>query len=370
MKNFDQILTNIKSQVKEIQIKEVLEKKEDFLIIDIRENEELEEGFLENSINISRSFLDIKIEDFVKDYSKEIILYCSAGTRSILSAKTLQDIGYKNVYSMNGGFNEWKENNYPFIKNKKAELSKEQKRRYSRHILLPEIGEEGQKKLLNSKVLIVGAGGLGSPIAYYLTSCGIGTLGIIDSDIVDITNLHRQILHTTSSIGIPKVISAKERLISINPDIKIITYNEKLNLENAENIINDYDIVVDGTDNFTCKYLINDTCYKLNKPYVYGSIFKFEGQISIFNPNEKDKPCYRCLFPEQPPKDSIPNCQQIGVIGVLPGVIGTLQTMETIKLILNIGNILSGSLLTYDSLNNDFNTFKIKKSINCNICNN
>jgi molybdopterin/thiamine biosynthesis adenylyltransferase/rhodanese-related sulfurtransferase len=368
MNNFEKIFISVKSQINEISIEDVLRKKKDFVIIDIRESEELEEGFLENSINIPRGFLDIKIEDIVNDYSAEIVLYCSAGTRSLLSAKTLKDIGYKNVYSMKGGFNEWKKNNYPFVKKNKLELSKEQKKRYSRHILLPEIGEEGQKKLLSSKILLVGAGGLGSIIAYYLVSCGIGTLGIIDNDIVDITNLHRQILHTTSSIGIPKVNSAKDRLVPINPEVKIITYNEKLSLENAEKIISNYDIVVDGTDNFDCKYIINDMCYKLKKSYIYGSIFKFEGQVSVFNPNEIDKPCYRCLFPDKPPKDLIPNCQQVGVIGVLPGIIGSLQTIETIKVILNKGDILCGSLLTYDVLNNDFNIFKMKKNINCKFC--
>jgi molybdopterin/thiamine biosynthesis adenylyltransferase/rhodanese-related sulfurtransferase len=368
MNNFEKIFISVKSQINEISIEDVLRKKKDFVIIDIRESEELEEGFLENSINIPRGFLDIKIEDIVNDYSAEIVLYCSAGTRSLLSAKTLKDIGYKNVYSMKGGFNEWKKNNYPFVKKNKLELSKEQKKRYSRHILLPEIGEEGQKKLLSSKILLVGAGGLGSIISYYLVSCGIGTLGIIDNDIVDITNLHRQILHTTSSIGIPKVNSAKDRLVPINPEVKIITYNEKLSLENAEKIISNYDIVVDGTDNFDCKYIINDMCYKLKKSYIYGSIFKFEGQVSVFNPNEIDKPCYRCLFPDKPPKDLIPNCQQVGVIGVLPGIIGSLQTIETIKVILNKGDILCGSLLTYDVLNNDFNIFKMKKNINCKFC--
>ncbi|GIW23161.1 MAG: molybdopterin biosynthesis protein MoeB [Candidatus Sericytochromatia bacterium] len=368
MKNFEKLFYSIKSKVKEISVEEVktlIENENNFLLIDIRESEELENGFLEKSINISRSFLDLKIEDIAKDYSKKIILYCSAGTRSILGAKLLKDLGYSNVYSMKGGFNEWKEKNYPFLKHTDKELSKEQKKRYSKHILLNEIGEEGQKKLLKSKVLLVGAGGLGSPIAYYLTSCGVGSIGIIDNDIVDITNLHRQILHTTSNIGIPKVISAKEKLITLNTDVNIITYNEKLSSDNAENIINNYDLVIDGTDNFDCKYLINDICYKLNKPYIYGSIFKFEGQVSVFNPNEIDKPCYRCLFPKRPPKDLIPNCQQVGVIGVLPGIIGTLQTMEALKTILNKGDILCGKLLSYDALNNFFSIFKIKKNENC-----
>lgn len=350
----------------EITASEAIELINKSIFIDIREKDELDRGYIPSSIHIPRGLLEFEIEKIVPDKNAHIILYCSIGKRSLLAVKTLNELGYMNVFSLAEGLIKWSELKCPLTIPDNI-FTKEQLVRYSKQIILPEVGKEGQKKLLEAKVLIVGVGGLGSPISYYLTAAGVGIIGLIDADIVSLSNLQRQILHATDQIGNLKVNSAKDRLNKINPNVDIITYSEMLTKENAIEIIKNYDFVIDASDNFKTKYLINDTCYFLNKPTIFGSIFKFEGQLSVFNLNEKS-PCYRCVFPDTPSIKVSPNCSEVGVIGVLAGVIGTLQATEAIKLILNKGELLSGSLLVYDSLFTQFTTLKIKKQANCPLC--
>lgn len=370
MKTFLELIKETKEQINEIfpsQLKEKIERKEDFVLLDVREKDEVAQGYINNAITIPRGFLEIKIENAIPERNKPIVVYCAGGIRSAMSAKTLKEMGYSNVLSMTGGFTKWKDEGFDFVKDETFNFTPEQLSRYSRQILLPEVGEKGQIKLLKSKVLLVGAGGLGSPAAYYLAAAGIGTLGIIDHDIVDLSNLHRQILHPNDRVGKLKVESAKETLNKINPDVNILTFNEKLTSENALNIISQFDVIIDGTDNFATKYLINDASYFAGKPNVYASIFKFEGQLTVFD-SKNGGPCYRCLFPSPPPSNLAPNCAEIGVLGVLPGVVGTLQAVEAIKLILGKGESLSGRLVIYDSLNTNFRSIKIRKDKNCALC--
>lgn len=345
--------------------------KENIYLIDVREKSELIEGYIQNSINISLDDLKFKINSIVSDKDAQIITYCSKGIRSLTANTILNEMGYKNIFSLSEGFNKWKEENYSFIQNNSLnymDLSENDFKRYNRQIKLKEIGVEGQKRLLDSKVLIIGAGGLGSPLAYYLASSGVGTIGIIDNDIVDISNLHRQIIHFESDLGKLKTESAKEKINKINPNINVISFNKNLDLSNSEEIIKDFDLIIDGTDNFNTKYLINDTCFKLKIPYVYGSIYKFDGQVSLFSFKE-NTPCYRCLFPNPPESGLAPNCSETGVLGVLPGVIGIIQATEAIKYILKIGDPLEGELLVYNALDTYFKKIKIKQSKDC-ICSN
>jgi molybdopterin/thiamine biosynthesis adenylyltransferase/rhodanese-related sulfurtransferase len=358
----------MKNKINEITTYELNNKlinKDNVFIIDVREKNELIEGYINKSINIPLDDLEEQIQHISINEDYQIITYCSKGIRSITARQIIENKGYKNVFTMSGGFNKWKNEGFEFITDK--ELSLEEVSRYSRQIRLKEIGKEGQIKLLNSKVLLIGAGGLGSPIAYYLSASGIGTLGLVDDDKVDLTNLHRQIIHTTKNIGKFKVESAKEAIHKINPNTNVITFTEKLNSKNYVEIIKQFDIVIDGTDNFSSKYLINDACYFLKKPYVYASIYKFEGQISLFDFKE-NSPCYRCLFPSSPDPKLAPSCSEVGVLGVFPGIIGTLQAIETIKYILNIGETLKKQLLVYDALDNYFRKIKIKHNPNCELC--
>lgn len=339
---------------------------EKILILDVRNENELIEGYIKGSINLPLDNLEDKIYSLDLKKDEKIVIYCSKGIRSITASEILNKYGFKNLYSLSGGFNQWKEDNFDFARDEILTL--DEVSRYSRQIKLKEIGKEGQLKLLNSKVLLIGAGGLGSPIALYLSSSGIGTIGIIDNDTVDLTNLHRQIIHNNDSVGKLKVESAKESINRINPNTNVIIFPKKLDKDNAKEIIKDFDLVIDGTDNFSSKYLINDICYELNKPYVYGSIFKFEGQVTLFDFKNKDH-CYRCLFPSPPDSTLAPSCSEIGVLGVLPAIIGTLQAVEAIKYILNIGEILNKDLLVYDALDTYFRKIKIKKSSKCSLCN-
>ncbi len=370
MKTFTQLLNDVKQEIQElnpVQIKEKLDKKEHFQLLDVREKEEVAQGYIKDAITIPRGFLELKVENAISDRNTPIIVYCAGGVRSAMAAKTLKEMGYENVISMSGGFTKWKNEGFSFVKDETINFTPDQLTRYSRQILLPEVGEKGQTKLLKSKVLLIGAGGLGSPSAYYLAAAGIGTLGIMDSDIVDLSNLHRQILHMTDKVGELKVNSAKETLSKLNPDVKVVTYNERLTSENALDIIKDYDLVLDGSDNFATKFLVNDACYFSGKPNVYGSIFQFEGQLTVFNPTVEG-PCYRCLFPSPPPPGLAPNCAEAGVLGILPGTIGVLQAVEAVKLILGKGQPLTGRLLIYDSLNTTFRALKIKKDPGCELC--
>jgi molybdopterin/thiamine biosynthesis adenylyltransferase/rhodanese-related sulfurtransferase len=337
---------------------------QDFILVDVREKNEWNEGHIPGAIHVPRGYLELQIEEAVPDKSKKVVLYCAGGVRSLMAGNTLQQMGYEDVVSMAGGFGQWKASGYNFVQPRT--MSDAQAKRYSRHILIPEVGEQGQFKLLDSRVLLIGAGGLGSPAAYYLAAAGVGTLGIIDADVVDDSNLQRQILHNTERIGQYKAESARKTLTALNPDVKVVTYIERLDEENVHRIIADYDVIVDGTDNFPTRYLLNDAAILANKPVVHGSVFRFEGQLTIFKPY--DGPCYRCLYPEPPPPALAPSCAEAGVLGVLPGIIGLLQATETIKLLLNLGDPLVGRLLTYDALAGEFNELRLYRDPNCPAC--
>lgn len=333
-------------------------------LIDVREKEEYREGHLPGAVSVPRGFLEMQIEEKVPDREAEVIAYCQGGTRSLIAAKILKDMGYANVVSMSGGFGAWKGAGNPWKADR--QFSADQLQRYSRHFLLPEVGETGQAKLLDAKVLLIGAGGLGSPTAYYLAAAGVGTIGIVDDDTVDRSNLQRQILHSEDRVGMPKVESAKLTLQGLNPDVNVIGYRERVNSENIMRLIADYDIVVDGCDNFPTRYLVNDACVFTNKPNVHGSIFQFEGQATVFHPGKG--PCYRCLFPEPPPPGAAPSCAEAGVLGVLPGLVGCVQAVETVKLILGVGNPLVGRLLHFDTLAMEIKQLKLRRDPECPVC--
>ncbi|AWV88414.1 molybdopterin/thiamine biosynthesis adenylyltransferase [Bradymonas sediminis] len=334
------------------------------LIIDVRERDEFVDGHVEGCEFIPRGTLEMKIENIESNREREILLYCAGGTRSLFAAKSLEDLGYTNVASVAGGFRAWKQQGFPVHIAKT--LTPEQMTRYSRHLIIPEVGEKGQTKLLNSKVMMLGAGALGSPVGLYLAAAGVGQIGIIDSDVVDRSNLQRQILHTDERIGEPKVESAKKTLQALNPDVKIEMHNTRLTSKNILEIFEGYDLVVDGGDNFPTRYLINDACVKLGIPNVHGSIFRFEGQVTSFVPHVG--PCYRCLYPEPPPAEFAPSCQEAGVLGVLPGIVGSLQAIETIKLLLGVGESMAGRLLLFDGLKTNFRELKLRRDPGCAVC--
>jgi molybdopterin/thiamine biosynthesis adenylyltransferase len=356
----------LKKRIKEATPQQVAEllRSDDVQLADVRETDEWNAGHLPGAVHVPKSYLEQWAEDRIPDKSKTTVLYCAGGVRSVMAADTLGRLGYTNVISMAGGFNRWKDAGFQYVT--PESLTREQAERYSRHLLIPEVGEAGQQKLLKSKVLLIGAGGLGSPAAFYLAAAGVGTLGIVDSDVVDQTNLQRQILHTTDRIGTPKVESAKQTLEALNPDVKIVGYRERLTSENIDRIIADYDVVIDGADNFPTRYLLNDASVKWNKPVVHGSIYRFEGQITVFKPHEG--PCYRCLFPTPPPPELAPSCAEAGVLGVLPGVIGSLQANEAIKLLLSIGEPLVGRYLLFDALDASFREVKLRRDTECPVC--
>ncbi|MBY0278461.1 molybdopterin-synthase adenylyltransferase MoeB [Candidatus Binatia bacterium] len=333
-------------------------------LIDVREKEEYREGHLPGAVSVPRGFLEMQIEEKVPERDAEVIAYCQGGTRSLIAAKILKDMGYTNVVSMAGGFGAWKGAGNAWKADR--QFSADQLQRYSRHFLLPEVGEAGQAKLLDAKVLLIGAGGLGSPTAYYLAAAGIGTIGIVDDDVVDRSNLQRQILHNEERVGMPKVESAKLTLQGLNPDVNVIGYRERVNSENIMRLIADYDIVVDGCDNFPTRYLVNDACVFANKPNVHGSIFQFEGQATVFHPGKG--PCYRCLFREPPPPGAAPSCAEAGVLGVLPGLVGCVQAVETVKLVLGTGNPLIGRLLHFDTLAMEIKQLKLRRDPECPVC--
>ncbi len=366
-KTFKQLMDEARKEVKEISVQEaqdLLSNNGKYLLLDVREKDEYREGHLEGAVSLPRGFLEIKIETTVPEKSTPILAYCAGGVRSLLAAQALKEMGYQDVISMSGGYTAWKTAGYKWAQD--HQFTPEQATRYSRHFLLPEVGEEGQAKLLNAKVLMVGAGGLGSPSAYYLAAAGVGTLGIIDNDVVDLSNLQRQILHTNDRVGMPKTESAKLTIQALNPDVRVIPYQEKLTSQNIMEIIKDYDIVVDGCDNFPTRYLVNDACVLAKKPNVHGSIFQFEGQASVFYPGKG--PCYRCLYPEPPPAEMAPSCQEAGVLGVLPGLIGVIQALETIKLILGKGDTLVGQLLCFNTLTMEITTLNLKADPSCPMC--
>src|SRR5579859_803436 len=337
---------------------------QDIVLVDVREKIEWNEGHIPGAIHVPRGYLELQIEEAVPDKSKTVVLYCAGGVRSLMAGNTLKQMGYENAISMAGGFGQWKGNGYQFVQPRT--LSEVQNKRYSRHLLVPEVGEQGQLKLLDSKVLLIGAGGLGSPTALYLAAAGVGTLGIIDADVVEESNLQRQILHNTQRLGEYKAESARQTIEALNPDVKVITYIERLDESNVARIIADYDIIIDGTDNFPTRYLLNDAALIQRKPVVHGSVFRFEGQLTVFKPY--DGPCYRCLYPEPPPAALAPSCAEAGVLGVLPGIIGLHQATETIKLLLGIGDPLVGRLMTYDALSAEFQELKLYRDPHCPAC--
>ena len=334
-------------------------------IVDVRETEEFAAGHLPGARHVPRGYLESRIDGVVPDRSQRVILYCASGQRSALAARTLErELGFENVASMTGGITLWKDRGYE-VDVPKA-MSAEQRERYSRHILIPEVGAEGQRKLLDAKVLLLGAGGLGSPTALYLAAAGVGTLGIVDNDDVDLSNLQRQVIHTTESIGTPKVDSAERAIKAINPDVEVVKYATRLDASNIVEIISGYDVIVDGADNFPTRYLLNDATVRLRIPVVSASILGFEGQLSVFQPYEG--PCYRCLYPVPPPAELAPSCGANGVLGVLPGTMGLLQATEVIKLIIGAGEPLIGRLLLYDALAATFTELKVRRDENCPIC--
>jgi molybdopterin/thiamine biosynthesis adenylyltransferase/rhodanese-related sulfurtransferase len=364
MATYRELLARVKAEITEIDARSV-DPKGDAVLVDVRRFDEWEQGHIPGAIHIPRGSLESRIEGLVPDRNAEIVVYCASGERSAFGAKSLAELGYEHVSSLAGGFTDWKRNGYeidlPTI------LSPERRTRYSRHLLIPEIGDAGQLKLLESRVLLIGAGGLGSPAALYLAAAGVGRIGIIDADIVDETNLQRQIAHSLDSLGSPKVDSAKRSIEALNPDVEVRTYRERLTSENIDRILDEgWDIIVDGADNFPTRYLVNDASVWRGIPVVHGSIYRFEGQVTVFKPG--DGPCYRCLFPEPPPPELAPSCSEGGVLGVLPGIVGTLQTNEALKLALGIGDTLVGRLLLVDALAADFSEVHIKRNPNCPVC--
>jgi molybdopterin/thiamine biosynthesis adenylyltransferase/rhodanese-related sulfurtransferase len=361
-----EFIRQTKSQISEIdpsEVRELLD--EGVAVVDVRETEEVAQGKIPGAAHVARGFLESRIEGAVPDRSQRVILYCASGNRSALAAKTLvEDLGYENVESMTGGYTLWKDRGYDV--EVPRSFTPEQRQRYSRHFLLPEIGVEGQQKLLDAKVLLLGAGGLGAPVALYLAAAGVGTLGLVDDDEVDVSNLQRQVIHTTARVGVAKVDSAEETIKDLNPDVNVVKYATRLDASNIMEIIDGYDIIVDGVDNFPTRYLLNDATVRLGIPVVSASILGFDGQLSIFKPH--DGPCYRCLYPVPPPAELAPSCGANGVLGVLPGTMGLLQATEVIKLIVGIGEPLVGRLLLYEALSATFTELKVRRDPECPIC--
>ncbi len=364
MATFRDLLARTKANIREIQPEEAEPRLGTATFLDVRELDEFEQGTVPDAVFIPRGHLESQAESKLGDKSKPVVVYCAGGTRSAFAAETLQQLGYEDVVSMAGGFGRWKNEGRPWIT--PAVLDPEQRNRYHRHILLPEIGEAGQQKLLESKVLLLGAGGLGSPAALYLAAAGVGTLGIVDMDVVDASNLQRQLLHNVDRIGERKVDSAKKTLTALNPDVDVVTYDVRFGADNVLEILDGYDVVVDGTDNFPTRYLLNDASLLKRIPVVHGSIFRFEGQVTVFDPY--NGPCYRCLLPEPPPAELAPSCAEAGVLGVLPGIVGSIQALEAIKVVLELGDTLVGRLLAYDALEESFRTFKVRRDPNCPAC--
>ncbi len=365
MANFRELLSATKAEISEIETAEAAELRDaardqgsdDVVILDVREPDENAQGSIPGAIFIPRGQLESNIENKVPNKDAKVLIHCASGVRSAFAAKTLTELGYSDVASIAGGFNKWKDEDRDWSVPKN--LTAEQRNRYQRHLLLPEVDIEGQIKLLEARVLMLGAGGLGSPAALYLAAAGVGTIGIIDMDVVDASNLQRQILHNMDRIGDRKVDSAKKTLTALNPDVDVVTHDFRLDASNVLDVIKDYDIIVDGTDNFPTRFMVNDASVKLGIPVVHGSIFRFEGMVTVFDP--RNGPTYRDMVPEPPPAEMAPSCAEAGVLGVLPGIIGSLQAIEAIKLILDLGDSLSGRLLAYDSMEQSFREYKVRK---------
>ncbi len=367
MPTYRELLNEVKTEIEEIDASTAaaLVESPDAVFVDVRERDEWDEGHIPGAIHVPRGNLESRIENAVTDRSARIVLYCASGARSAFAAKTLEELGYDDVASLAGGFTDWKRNGFPT--QLPQGLGEEQRRRYSRHLLIPEVGEEGQLRLLEARILLIGAGGLGSPASLYLAAAGVGTLGIVDDDTVDATNLQRQIVHSTDRLGDSKAESAKQTIEALNPDVTVKTYRERLTSENADRILGEgWDVIVDGADNFPTRYLLNDASVWHGIPVVHGSIYRFEGQVTVFK--AKEGPCYRCLFPQPPPPELAPSCAEGGVLGVLPGVIGSIQANEALKLALGIGEPLVGRLLLFDALAASFTEVSLRRDPACPVC--
>ena len=364
-KSYADLLREARAQIREVTPQEV-----DALpagaatIVDVREASEWEQGYIPGAHHVSKSYIEQQIEAAAPDRDGQVILYCAGGVRSLFAAQTLADMGYSDVASMSGGFQAWKGAGFDF--ETPVVLSPEQKQRYSRHLLIPEVGSAGQKLLLESKALLIGAGGLGSPAALYLAAAGVGTIGLVDFDVVDISNLQRQIVHTTDRVGQRKVESARLSINALNPDVTVVEHEEMLTADNVARLIDGYDVILDGTDTFETRYVLNDAAVAAGIPVVHASVFRFEGQLTTFVPYEG--PCYRCLYPTPPPPELAPGCSVAGVLGVVPGILGLLQTNEALKVLLGIGNTLAGRLLLFAALETEFSELQLRRDPECPVC--
>jgi sulfur-carrier protein adenylyltransferase/sulfurtransferase len=367
MPSYRELLQQVKGEIDEIDAARAAELRETDspVLVDVRERSEWDEGYIPGAIHVPRGHLESRIERAVPDRDSTVIVYCASGSRSAFAAKALEELGYENVASLQGGFGDWKRNGFPFEVPRVLDEAK--RRRYSRHLLIPEVGEEGQLRLLDARILLIGAGGLGSPASLYLAAAGVGTLGIVDDDAVDETNLQRQIVHSTDRLGESKAESAKRTIEALNPDVTVKVFKERLSSENVDRILGEgWDVIVDGADNFPTRYLLNDASVWHGIPVVHGSIFRFEGQTTVFK--TKEGPCYRCLFPQPPPPELAPSCAEGGVLGVLPGIVGSLQANEALKLALGIGEPLVGRLLLFDALETQFTEITLRRDPDCPVC--
>ena len=363
------LLDEARASIKQVGVEEArdLMKKSGAVVVDVRESDEWRQGHIPEAIFIPRGFLELRVEEKIPDHKAPVIVQCASGTRSLYASRTLREMGYENLYNMNGGFNAWKDKGLPWVADR--QFTQEELTRYSRHFVIPEVGEKGQAKLLDAKVLLLGAGALGSPSGLYLAAAGVGTIGFIDFDVVDLSNLQRQIIHTTDRVGMLKTESAQKSINAINPGVKVVAHNVHLSSENVMDIISGYDVVVNCSDNFPTRYLINDACVFAKKPLVDGAIFQFEGNATVFYA-DRGGPCYRCLYPEPPPPGMAPSCAEAGVLGVLPGLIGSIEALEAIKLILGIGKPLIGTMVYFDTLSDrDYvRLMRIKRDPECPVC--
>jgi molybdopterin/thiamine biosynthesis adenylyltransferase/rhodanese-related sulfurtransferase len=368
MAGYRDLLARVREEIDEIstiEASELLHSSEGPLFVDVRETDEWEEGHIPGALHVSRGRLESRIEGLIPDKRRPLLVYCSVGARSAFATKALLEMGYEDVTNLAGGFTDWKRNGFEVTIPRS--LTPEQRSRYSRHLLIPEVGEDGQQRLLDARVLLVGAGGLGSPASLYLAAAGVGTLGLVDADVVDESNLQRQIVHSTDRLGEPKVESARRTLEALNPDVAVVPFQERLTSENVDRILAEgWDVIVDGADNFPTRYLVNDASVWHGIPVVHGSIFRFEGQVTVFKPG--DGPCYRCLFPQPPPPELAPSCAEGGVLGVLPGIIGSLQANEALKLVLDRGDSLSGRLLLFDALGTTLDEVSVRRNPDCPVC--
>jgi molybdopterin/thiamine biosynthesis adenylyltransferase/rhodanese-related sulfurtransferase len=368
MPSYRELLQQVKTEIDEVDAAgaaDLLASADPPALVDIREQDEWDEGHIPGAVHIPRGNLESRVEAAVPEKERPVLLYCAGGSRSAFAAKTLEELGYEHVSSLAGGYTDWKRNGHPTVLPRSLEPA--QRQRYSRHLLIPEVGIEGQLKLLESRILLIGAGGLGSPASLYLAAAGVGTLGIVDDDEVDATNLQRQIVHSTERLGDSKAESAKQTIRALNPDVTVQVFKERLTSENVDRILNEgWDVIVDGADNFPTRYLLNDASIWHDVPVVHGSIFRFEGQVTVFKPHEG--PCYRCLFPQPPPPELAPSCAEGGVLGVLPGIVGSLQANEALKLAMGIGDSLVGRLLLFDALSPSFTEVKLRRDPSCPVC--